>query len=236
MSNILVAMKKIVVLTGAGMSAQSGISTFRDSGGLWENYPVQEVASIEGWYRNPEIMLTFYNERRAGLKETRPNKGHLILASLEKHFDIRIVTQNIDDLHERAGSTQILHLHGELTKARSSDDPGLIIEIGYDPIKWGDKAPDGTQLRPHVVWFGESVPEMTRAVEWTRQAEIMVVVGTSLAVYPAAGLIDFTRENVPLFLIDPKPAPVRRTNLHIIAEKAVEGLEQLEKILIAKYL
>lgn len=229
-------MKKIVVLTGAGMSAQSGISTFRDSGGLWENHPVEEVASIEGWYRNPKIMLAFYNERRAALQGVQPNKGHEILAGLEKYFDVGIVTQNVDNLHERAGSSKVLHLHGELTKARSSGNPDLVMDIGYAPIALGDKAPDGTQLRPHVVWFGEAVPQMERAMQWTRQADIMVVVGTSLAVYPAAGLIDFAHHEVPLFLVDPKPAPVRRKNLHVIAQKAVEGLEKLEKILLDNYL
>jgi NAD-dependent deacetylase len=229
-------MKNIVVLTGAGMSAQSGISTFRDSGGLWENHPVHQVASIEGWHTNPELMLAFYNQRRAALKEAQPNKGHLILAGLEHDFHVRIITQNIDDLHERAGSTHILHLHGELTKAQSSENPDLITQIGYDPIAWGDKAADGSQLRPHVVWFGEPVPNMTKAIQWTREADMMIVAGTSLAVYPAAGLIDFTQKNIPLFLVDPKPAPVRKNNLYVIAEKAVEGLEQVQKILIENYL
>jgi NAD-dependent deacetylase len=229
-------MKNIVVLTGAGMSAQSGISTFRDSGGLWENHPVHQVASIEGWHTNPELMLAFYNQRRAALKEAQPNKGHLMLAGLEHDFHVRIITQNIDDLHERAGSTHILHLHGELTKAQSSENPDLITQIGYDPIAWGDKAADGSQLRPHVVWFGEPVPNMTKAIQWTREADMMIVAGTSLAVYPAAGLIDFTQKNIPLFLVDPKPAPVRKNNLYVIAEKAVEGLEQVQKILIENYL
>ncbi|MFA5302809.1 MAG: NAD-dependent deacylase [Bacteroidales bacterium] len=229
-------MKNIVVLTGAGMSAQSGISTFRDSGGLWENYPVHQVASIEGWNKNPELMLTFYNQRRTALKDAIPNKGHLILAGLETHFHVSIITQNIDDLHERAGSTHILHLHGELTKARSSEDPDLITHIGYDSIAWGDKATDGSQLRPHVVWFGESVPNMTKAIQWTQEADIMIVAGTSLAVYPAAGLVDFAQDNIPLFLVDPKPAPVRRKNVYVIAEKAVEGLEKTQKILIENYL
>jgi len=228
-------MKKIVVLTGAGMSAQSGIKTFRDSGGLWENYPVQEVASIEGWHKNPQLMLTFYNERRAQLKEAQPNEGHRVLSRLEKDFDVYIVTQNVDNLHERAGSSRVLHLHGELTKARSVNNPYLITDIGYEPIHWGDKAEDGAQLRPHIVWFGESVPEMTKAVEWTRLADILLVIGTSIAVYPAAGLIDFAREDVPLFLVDPKPAPVRKKQVHTIAQKAVEGLQQLEKILLEHY-
>ncbi len=229
-------MKNIVVLTGAGMSAQSGISTFRDSGGLWENYPVQQVASIEGWHSNPELMLVFYNQRRTALKEAQPNKGHRILAALEQHFLVRIITQNIDDLHERAGSTHILHLHGELTKAQSSKDSGRITHIGYDPIEWGDKAADGSQLRPHVVWFGEPVPNMTKAIQWTQEADIMIVAGTSLAVYPAAGLVDFAQDNIPLFLVDPKPAPVRKNNLYVIKEKAVEGLEKTQKILIENYL
>lgn len=229
-------MKNIVVLTGAGMSAQSGISTFRDSGGLWENYPVQQVASIEGWHSNPELMLVFYNQRRTALKEAQPNKGHRILAALEQHFLVRIITQNIDDLHERAGSTHILHLHGELTKGQSSKNPELVKHIGYDSIEWGDKAADGSQLRPHVVWFGEPVPNMTRAVQWTQEADIMIVAGTSLAVYPAAGLVDFAQDNIPLFLVDPKPAPVRKNNLYVIKEKAVEGLEKIQKILIENYL
>ena len=155
-------MKKLVVLTGAGMSAQSGIKTFRDSGGLWENYPVHEVASIEGWHKNPRLMLTFYNERRSQLKEAEPNEGHKVLSRLEQFFDVSIITQNVDDLHERAGSKKVLHLHGELTKARSVDNPHLITAIGYEPIQWGDKATDGAQLRPHIVWFGEAVPEMKR--------------------------------------------------------------------------
>jgi len=229
-------MKNIVVLTGAGMSAQSGISTFRDSGGLWENYPVQQVASIEGWHSNPELMLDFYNRRRASLKNAQPNNGHMILAELEQHFHVRIITQNIDDLHERAGSTHILHLHGELTKAQSSEDPDLITHIGYDSIEWGDKAADGSQLRPHVVWFGEPVPNMTKAIQWTQEADIMIVAGTSLAVYPAAGLVDFVQDSIPLFLIDPKPAPVRRNNLYVIADKAVEGLGKIKKTLIENYL
>jgi len=156
-------MKKLVVLTGAGMSAQSGIKTFRDSGGLWENYPVHEVASIEGWHKNPRLMLTFYNERRAQLKEVEPNEGHKVLSRLEQFFDVYIVTQNVDDLHERAGSQHVLHLHGELTKARSVDNPSLVTSIGYDPIEWGDKAEDGAQLRPHIVWFGEAVPKNGRS-------------------------------------------------------------------------
>ncbi|MFA5444415.1 MAG: Sir2 family NAD-dependent protein deacetylase [Bacteroidales bacterium] len=229
-------MKSIVVLTGAGMSAQSGISTFRDSGGLWENYPVQQVASIEGWHTNPELMLAFYNHRRTALQEAQPNRGHLILAGLENHFHVNIITQNIDDLHERAGSTHILHLHGELTKARSSEDPDLITHIGYDSIEWGDKAADGSQLRPHVVWFGEPVPNMNKAIQWTQEADIMIVAGTSLAVYPAAGLVDFAQNDIPLFLVDPKPAPVRRKHLYVIAEKAVEGMEKIKKILIENYL
>ncbi|NLA16166.1 MAG: NAD-dependent deacylase [Bacteroidales bacterium] len=229
-------MKKIVVLTGAGMSAQSGIKTFRDSGGLWENYPVHEVASIDGWHKNPRLMLTFYNKRRTQLKDTQPNEGHRVLSRLEKYFDVSIITQNVDDLHERAGSSRILHLHGELTKARSINNPHLVTHIGYEPIHWADKAEDGAQLRPHIVWFGEAVPEMTTAIEWTRLADILLVVGTSLAVYPAAGLIDFADEDTPLFLVDPKPAPVRRKHLHVIEQKAVEGLLQLEKILLEHHM
>ena len=228
-------MKKLVVLTGAGMSAQSGIKTFRDSGGLWENYPVHEVASIEGWHKNPRLMLTFYNERRAQLKEVEPNEGHKVLSRLEQFFDVYIVTQNVDDLHERAGSQHVLHLHGELTKARSVDNPSLVTSIGYDPIEWGDKAEDGAQLRPHIVWFGEAVPKMEEAIALTRKADILLVVGTSLAVYPAAGLVDFTADDVPLYLVDPKPAPVRHKKIHVVEQKAVEGLLQLEHILPERY-
>lgn len=228
-------MKKLVVLTGAGMSAQSGIKTFRDSGGLWENYPVHEVASIEGWHKNPRLMLTFYNERRSQLKEAEPNEGHKVLSRLEQFFDVSIITQNVDDLHERAGSKKVLHLHGELTKARSVDNPHLITAIGYEPIHWGDKATDGAQLRPHIVWFGEAVPEMETAITWTRKADIFLVIGTSLAVYPAAGLIDFTKDDVPLYLVDPNPAPVRHKKVHVVEQKAVEGLLQLERILPERY-
>ena len=201
-------MKKLVVLTGAGMSAESGIKTFRDSGGLWEQYRVEEVASIEGWYRNPALVQRFYNERRRQLEGAQPNAGHTGLASLEENFDVQIITQNVDNLHERAGSTRVLHLHGQLTQARSSSDLNLVIDIGYRDIAPGEKASDGTPLRPNIVWFGEAVPAMTEAAETASHADIFAVIGTSLNVYPAAGLIHHVPISTPVFIIDPKPVPV----------------------------
>ena len=192
--------KKIAVLTGAGVSAESGFATFRDSGGLWEKYDVQEVASIEGWYRNRKLVLEFYNERRAQLKDAAPNAAHLAIASLEKDYDVNVITQNVDNLHERAGSTRIIHLHGELTKVRPEhgiyDDTGSekeVIDIGYDKVVLGDKSPKGVQLRPHIVFFGEAVPKIEAAINVVSEADILLIVGTSLQVYPAAGLIDYFR-------------------------------------------
>jgi NAD-dependent deacetylase len=187
------SLKKIVALTGAGISAESGISTFRDSGGLWEQYDVMEVASIDGWRKNPQLVQRFYNDRRKQLGEVEPNEAHLILAELEKRFDVTIVTQNVDNLHERAGSAKIVHLHGELTKVRSTINPKLIIDIGYRTIEWDEKAPDGSQLRPHIVWFGEAVPLIETAATIVAQADILLIVGTSLNVYPAAGLVGYAQ-------------------------------------------
>jgi NAD-dependent deacetylase len=201
-------MKKLVILTGAGMSAESGIKTFRDSGGLWEQYKVEEVASIEGWYRNPDLVQKFYNERRRQLENAAPNTGHAGLVELEKLFDVHIITQNVDDLHERAGSTRVLHLHGLLTQARSSNDPDRIIDIGYRDIRPGEKAPDGSPLRPNIVWFGEAVPAMEQAADIASRADLFAVIGTSLNVYPAAGLIHYIAAQNPVFLIDPKPVTV----------------------------
>jgi NAD-dependent protein deacetylases, SIR2 family len=184
-------MKKLVILTGAGMSSESGIKTFRDSGGLWEEYDVAEVATPQAWIKNRDLVLRFYNERRQQLASSKPNNGHLGLAKLEKYFDVQIITQNIDDLHERAGSTKVLHLHGELTKARSTVDPSLLYDIGYKDINPGDNCEKGSQLRPHIVWFGEAVPMMDAAANLTGNADIFVVVGSSLNVYPAAGLISY---------------------------------------------
>ncbi len=226
-------MKHLVVLTGAGMSAESGIRTFRDQGGLWESYDVMEVASYDGWLKNKELVLRFYNERRHQLKTAKPNAGHKGLAALEKKFKVSIVTQNVDNLHERAGSSNILHLHGELTKARSIKDSDYIIDLGYKDINLGDKCPKGGQLRPHIVWFGEAVPAMEEAVEIAARADIFVVIGTSLNVYPAAGLIDYAPPKVPVYLIDPNPvtSSVRRKYI-FIQEKAGKGVEILtEKLL-----
>lgn len=226
-------MKKLVILTGAGMSSESGIKTFRDSGGLWEEYDVSEVATPQAWIKNRELVLRFYNERRRQLAASKPNKGHLGLAELEKHFDVQIITQNIDDLHERAGSTKILHLHGELTKARSTVDPSLLYEIGYKDINPGDSCDKGSQLRPHIVWFGEEVPMMDEAASLTADADIFVVVGSSLNVYPAAGLISYAPLSASLWLIDPKEVvlPINR-KVEVIREMASVGIGILtEKLL-----
>ena len=201
--------KKIVVLTGAGMSAESGFATFRDSGGLWETHPVEQVATPEGWQRDPNFVNEFYNGLRRQLVEARPNRGHELLAELENDFDVRIVTQNVDDLHERAGSSQVLHLHGELMKACSSRDPNNPFHIvtlapPHLDILPGQKAGDGSLLRPYIVWFGESVPLIERAAEWVAAADALVIVGTSLVVYPAAGLVRCVRPGTPIFLIDPQ--------------------------------
>jgi NAD-dependent deacetylase len=218
-------MKKLVVLTGAGMSSESGIRTFRDSGGLWEEYEVTEVATPEAWKRNRELVLRFYNERRRQLENCTPNEGHLGLARLEKHFSIHIITQNIDDLHERAGSSNVLHLHGELTKARSSVYTSLVYNIGYKDINPGDTCAKGAQLRPHIVWFGEEVPMLDEAIVITSEADIFVVIGSSLNVYPAAGLLNYVPEGAPLWLIDPKDVtvPVNR-KVEIIKDKASKGV------------
>jgi NAD-dependent deacetylase len=226
-------MKKLVVLTGAGMSSESGIRTFRDSGGLWEEYDVREVATPEAWRKNMELVLRFYNERRRQLAGCSPNSGHTGLANLEKHFDVQIITQNIDNLHERAGSSEILHLHGELTKARSTVDTHYITDIGYDDINPGDKCPKGGQLRPHIVWFGEDVPMMEEAVNITREAEIFVVIGSSLNVYPAAGLIHYAPLDASLWLIDPNDVyvPVSR-HVEVIRAGASEGVDILTKKLL----
>ena len=226
-------MKNLVILSGAGMSAESGIRTFRDSDGLWEEYEVTDVATPEAWNRNMPLVLRFYNERRKQLGSARPNTGHTGVASLEKFFNVHVITQNIDDLHERAGSTKVVHLHGELTKARSSKDPDLLYDIGYKDINEGDKCEKGSQLRPHVVWFGEAVPMMDEAVRITESADIFVVIGTSLAVYPAAGLVNFVRRDIPLFLIDPKEVPLYfDRKIEVIREKASRGVEILTKKLM----
>ena len=219
-------MKKVVILTGAGISAESGISTFRDSDGLWENYNVEDVATHDAYLRNPELVLNFYNERRRQLFTVQPNEGHRQLVRLEEKYDVRIITQNIDNLHEQAGSSNVLHLHGELTKARSDRDPNLIVEIGSRDINLGDKAPDGAQLRPHIVWFGEAVPNIEPAAELCEQADYFIVVGTSMNVYPAAGLIHYVPKSSPCFLVDPKAVPISRP-ITIVQEKAGTGVKKV---------
>lgn len=228
------AKKKIVVLTGAGVSAESGLSTFRDAGGLWEGYDVYEVASPQGWASNPEVVLRFYNERRRQLLNVKPNEAHIALAKLEEKFDVRIITQNVDNLHERAGSTDIIHLHGELTKARSTVSPYMSYEIGYKDINIGDVCEKGGQLRPNIVWFGESVPLMSDAAHISATADIFIVVGTSLVVYPAASLIDFVPQESIKYIIDPQKPNVYgvHKNLKFILEKATTGTPPLvEKLL-----
>jgi NAD-dependent deacetylase len=221
-------MKNLVILTGAGMSSESGIRTFRESGGLWEEYDITEVASPMGWYKNRDLVLNFYNERRTQLANCVPNAGHFGVAALENYFNVHVITQNIDNLHERAGSTKVLHLHGELTKARSTADPSLIYDIGYKDIKPGDICEKGSQLRPHIVWFGEAVPNMDDAVKITSTADIFVVIGSSLNVYPAAGLIDYAPKKASLWLIDPNDvyAPANR-NIEVLKEPASKGVEIL---------
>lgn len=220
--------KKLVVLSGAGMSQESGLKTFRDMGGLWEQYDVTEVASPEAWHQNPELVLRFYNERRKQLWEARPNAGHTGFAGLEAWFDVEIITQNVDDLHEQAGSTKVLHLHGELRKARSTADSSLVYILKHWELNMGDTCEKGSQLRPHIVWFGESVPEIENAAAIAREADIFVVAGTSLAVYPAAGLVNYTRPGIPIFVIDPQKPAVYLDNVEYIQEKAGKGVEILK--------
>lgn len=223
--------KRLVVLTGAGISAESGIRTFRDMGGLWEEYDVMEVASPEGWAKNPQLVLRFYNERRLQLKNAQPNLAHKTLAEEEVNFIIHIITQNVDNLHERAGSSNVLHLHGELTKARSTENDNSIKDIGYSEINWGDKCEKGFQLRPHIVWFGEAVPAMDEATKLVRGAEIFAVVGTSLNVYPAAGLLDYVPKCCPIYLIDPNDVGVWRRDVTVIKEKASVGVPVMFEII-----
>jgi len=229
--------QKLVFLTGAGMSAESGISTFRDSGGLWEQYPVEAVASIQGYERDPELVQKFYNERRQQLSSVQPNEGHKLVASLEDKFNVTVITQNVDNLHERAGSHNIIHLHGELMKATSSrhpNDPNCIVTLPDDNpiIRMGDKAKDGSQLRPFIVWFGESVPMIEPAIEEVAKADILVVIGTSLNVYPAAGLLNYANEHCKIYLIDPKDVPYSPTlGIHHIMKGASEGMKELVELL-----
>jgi NAD-dependent deacetylase len=220
--------KKLVVLTGAGMSQESGIRTFREMGGLWEEYDVMEVATPQAWMKNPELVMRFYNDRRKQLYKSKPNAGHVGVASLESDFDVHIVTQNVDDLHERAGSTKVLHLHGELKKARSTVDESLIYELDGWELKFGDLCEKGSQLRPHIVWFGEAVPAIDEAMKIVQQADILVVIGTSLNVYPAAGLLNYAQEQTPVYLIDPAHVSVD-SNVHVITKKASLGVDILKQ-------
>lgn len=221
-------MKKIAVLTGAGISAESGISTFRDSDGLWENLDIQKVASPEGWLEDPELVLDFYNQRRRKLSEVQPNSAHIYLKELEKDYEVTVITQNVDDLHERAGSSNVIHLHGELLKSRSENDDSLIYDCPGD-INLGDRAEDGAQLRPHIVWFGEMVPMLDKAVEVVEDCDIMLVIGTSLMVYPAASLIHYQSFDKPIYLIDPDRMIVvpKFPNLTVIQKTSTEGVKDL---------
>ena len=221
-------MQRIVVLSGAGISAESGVSTFRDSNGLWENHRVEDVATPKAWEINKELVLTFYNQRRRQLFEVEPNNGHRALVRLEEQFNVQIITQNIDDLHERAGSSNVLHLHGELKKVRSTIDPSLVYEMNEWELKMGDKCAKGGQLRPHIVWFGEEVPNIPSASELVRSADCLIIVGTSLNVYPAAGLIHELKSNSPIYLVDPNEVDTGIIKgVKIIKEKAGEGLTRL---------
>jgi NAD-dependent deacetylase len=225
-------MKKIVVLTGAGMSAESGIKTFRDEDGLWEVHDVMQVASPEGFRRNPELVFEFYNQRRRQLLSVKPNKAHYNLADLEKYFDVEIITQNIDNLHEKAGSTKVTHLHGELLKVRSTYNENIVLNWKKD-LHLGDLGPDNKQLRPHIVWFGEMVPMLDKAIEITSKADILIIIGTSMQVYPAASLVNFIKPNTPIYFIDPKPSITKNdfNNLKIISDFASEGTNKLISIL-----
>lgn len=224
--------KRLVVLTGAGISAESGIATFRDSGGLWEGHRVEDVATPEGWHRNPALVLEFYNQRRKNGLAAEPNQGHRILAALQADFDVTIITQNVDNLHERAGSKNVIHLHGSLFESRSTADPNLIYPISGADLNLGDLCEKGSQLRPNIVWFGEAVPMMDVAARIAAQSEIFVVVGTSLVVYPAAGLVDYVPDKVPKFVIDPKvPDVLHLVNLTVIQKGGSEGLKEFQKIL-----
>lgn len=230
-------MKNLVILSGAGMSAESGISTFRDAGGLWDKYPVMQVASAEGYVCDPELVINFYNERRKQLLDVKPNAGHMGLAELEKDFHVTVVTQNVDNLHERAGSTHVIHLHGELTKVCSSRDPynpRYVRELKPEEyeVKMGDKAGDGSQLRPFIVWFGEAVPEIETAINYVEEADIFVIIGTSMNVYPAAGLLNYVPRTAEVYLIDPKPVDTHSMRrIHVIQKGASEGVKELRNLL-----
>ena len=231
--------KRLVVLSGAGVSAESGISTFRDTDGLWDNFTVEDVASIEGWYRNPSLVLDFYNQRRAQLAEVKPNAAHRAIAELEGSWDVTVVTQNVDNLHERAGSTKVIHLHGELTKVRPQNccneqdafSEETVFDIGTEPIHLGDMAPNGAQLRPHIVWFGEAVPKIEKAIDVVSQADVLLIIGTSLQVYPAAGLYRFVGADAPIYIIDPKDVPLKDKRVTHIKDVATRGIQEFISLL-----
>lgn len=230
-------MKKLVVLTGAGMSAESGISVFRGGGGLWDKYPVEQVATPEGYAANPALVTKFYNERRKQLLEVEPNRGHQLLADMEKYFQVTVITQNVDNLHERAGSSDVIHLHGELTKVTSTwqpNNPKFIRELSSEEyeVKMGDLAADGSQLRPFIVWFGESVPMIEKAIGYCENADIFLIIGTSLNVYPAAGLLNYVPAHVPVYLIDPNDVPIASgRKVHVIQKGGSDGMEELMHLL-----
>ncbi len=230
--------KRIAVLTGAGVSAESGLGTYRDNGGLWDNYDPMEVASIEGWYRNRKLVLDFYNMQRAKLRDTRPNAAHLAIAALEKDYDVTVITQNVDNLHEKAGSTRVIHLHGEATKVRPENgvyDEGFsereVIDVGYEPVHLGDLAPNGSQLRPHIVFFGESVPKIEKAIEVVAAADLLLIVGTSMQVYPAAGLYRYADPKTPIYVVDPADLPLHDSRITHIKDVATKGMQKFIKIL-----
>lgn len=229
-------MKKVVVLTGAGVSAESGLKTFRDHDGLWHNHRVEDVATPEAWLRDMDLVLEFYNERRKGLLEAQPNPAHRALAKLEEKYDVQVITQNVDDLHERGGSTKVMHLHGELKKARSTADPSLVYDIKGWELKRGDLCEKGSQLRPHIVWFGEPVPLIVEAADLCTRADILLVIGTSLQVYPAAGLIHYVFQGAPKYLVDPKAVAVSLVeNLTVIRKTAGEGVPELVDRLLEEF-
>ncbi len=230
--------KHIVVLTGAGVSAESGFATFRDTGGLWEQYDVNDVASIEGWYRNRKLVLDFYNSRRAQLKDAKPNAAHLTIAALEKDYDVDVITQNVDNLHERAGSTKVLHLHGELTKVRPENgiydrtaSEAEVIDVGFGEVHPGDLAPNGSQLRPHIVFFGEAVPNIEKAIDLVEKADVLLIVGSSLSVYPAAGLYRYAPIECPIYVIDPKPVGICDKRVTHIEDVATRGMQKFVELI-----
>lgn len=234
-------MKKIAILTGAGVSAESGLGTYRDNGGLWDNYDPMEVASIDGWYRNPKLVLDFYNMQRAKLKDAKPNHAHQVIADLQDKYDVTVITQNVDNLHERAGSLKVIHLHGEATKVRpergcyeNDYSEREVFDVGYSEVNLGDKAPNGSQLRPHIVFFGEAVPKIEKAIDVVSKADVVLIVGTSMQVYPAASLYRYAGGETPIYVIDPAEMPLRDSRITHIKEVATTGMDKFLEILATK--